>query len=832
MKRGAIVATLLVTPMLILSAWALFLPSESPIEPQYGTILAEPYYSGVERTWNAGSAGLASVPANWNPVGVPANGDNITFDGTSVYDCTWNVEETLGDFTIDTGYTGIITQTASFECADWYYNPANINCFVPDITYPITIEGDAYFLKSEATRAYNLVMSGSDNTLTAYLGGFGRLTISGTIEIVSPLSLILTSGVSYGGLYVTETGIFNMESGLELGVALYWGGVYSNLGEINGDGSLTLRLYSESKTDFLIGDIEVDLTITQISGSGGSRSLSLGDNLDTGSTNSFTIQCQDAGQLLTFNSGTYTVDTGNMIVGDRAIFTQGTGTCTFGEYLQDGYGSVFNQGGNVSVTGDFEITDGTFNGNRNYDLICSGNYTESDDGIVTDGLLNLVMDGDTKVITSIMPWEDYYHSVTIDGDIEITHTVLSDIFVKNLTVTVGNTLTIDYPKIINMLSNGTYSNLGTVTGYYILFWCNEVDRTITLGTITDCDVEFAIDDADADRTVYLGENTVIGGNGRLIMDSDDLLHTITLHHNSDYTLTVNGNFANILDRSILIQGTGTWTFYDYSQSGTDAIFYQGGLLTIGVMDIDKGQFISNGDAITVTDDWSSKGFIHGNGVVYLTSADANINMDSGDSFYNVTVSGNYIMNTDTNVDLRATITGTVTGTGDFIEPLPVFTRIIVPAACPLRLYESPIEQQYWDAVSLETAPYWMYLEDDVLKGIPGENDTGSFAVSVSLTWNDMVVYQNITLIVCADVLTNVQITMLGVALSLALGLGLVCVGYIWDIPFLIAFSGFIWLFASVTVYKEISVGWTVIALGLGVILLGAGGFQLVEESEY
>lgn len=513
--------------MLTVGTLGVFVSSfKAPFEDEYRASVSA-YYSGIERTWNAAGNADASTPNSWLPVGVPATGDNITFDGTSVTDCDWDVEENLGDFDVLSGYTGGITQTATFSCVDWYYNPANLNCFVPDMTYTITVEENASFLKTESTKSYNLIMAGDDAILTTYLGGFGRLTITGTTEIISATSILLTSGITSGGLYITDSAILNIEAGLELAVPLYWGGVYSNLGTINGEGSLTLRIYSVSMSNVLMGNIEVDLKLYQLNSGGSSRSFSIGDNLDI-NENSFTILSGDTTHVLTFNNGMYSVDADNMLLSTRAIFNQGTGTCTFNNYTQSGTSSIFNQDAELTIGNDF---------------------------IISNGIFNAV------------------------GDMPVP------------------------------------GNWDTATGDYV---------------------------------------------------------------NPD-------------------------------------------------------------------------------NVVTLTGASKTLAINAADSFYNVTVSGSYTMNTDTNVRLRATITGTVDGTGDFIEPLPEFTRIIVPNACPLRLYESPIEQKYWDEITLVNAPYWMYLEGNELKGIPGSNDTGIFPVSVSLTWNDMVVYQNISLVVCTDVLTDVQI---------------------------------------------------------------------------
>ena len=106
------------------------------------------------------------------------------------------------------------------------------------------------------------------------------------------------------------------------------------------------------------------------------------------------------------------------------------------------------------------------------------------------------------------------------------------------------------------------------------------------------------------------------------------------------------------------------------------------------------------------------------------------------------------MDTDTTVRRRATISGTLDGTGNFIEPEPEFTSTAWLKVCPLSLYDYEVTQTYWDSLSISEGPYWLNIYDGHIKGIPGENETGLYNISLALTWNDMITYQNYTLIVC------------------------------------------------------------------------------------
>ncbi len=73
---------------------------------------------GATVTWNAAADGNWSNAANWD-TGVPGSGDDVVFDGTSTFNCTVDVDVpagTIGNLTLDTGYTGTVTIQADLYC--------------------------------------------------------------------------------------------------------------------------------------------------------------------------------------------------------------------------------------------------------------------------------------------------------------------------------------------------------------------------------------------------------------------------------------------------------------------------------------------------------------------------------------------------------------------------------------------------------------------------------------------------------------------------------------------------------------------------------------------
>jgi len=110
-----------------------------------------------------------------------------------------------------------------------------------------------------------------------------------------------------------------------------------------------------------------------------------------------------------------------------------------------------------------------------------------------------------------------------------------------------------------------------------------------------------------------------------------------------------------------------------------------------------------------------------------------------------------------------------------------------------------------------------------LVAVPLDNDTGLVDVSLSLTWNDMVVYQNFTIIVCQEVISTEATQWMSLVVALALGFGFAIVGMTNKLQTMVLLSGLAWLYAALAVYATIDIGWAVISLGIGISLLVTGG---------
>lgn len=590
--------------------------------------IVDPFFSGVEKTWDAGSAGDASGVANWDPVGVPETGDNVTYDATSTENCNWDVEVTLGNFSMLTGYSGTVTQSADFGCVNF---SATAGEWVGSITEYLTVTNDFSQTVSWASVSTTwLNMTAEDDAADLYMlddNWLKRLTISGNVTFDSPTLRCYTHE-----LLIESTGAFTID-GVTPGASTY-------------------------HTSF-------------------------------------------------FSTGSITIESGGGIIvsADKRI-----GLETYNPpILWSNQGEVSGDGGISFLT-------------RNYDIDLTPGT------ISTDILLGC----------GVAMGADY--EVRLLGPVSTT-----------------GTLTIKNPEY------SAYSFTLDAGGYDVT-----VDSTFTLGV------------------------------------------------------------------SSVVLDAGVWSVGSYIQSGADSIFNQGAALTIGGdFTISAGEFIGSDDAITVAGDWDTDGYTHGDNAVTLTGDTKTLVMAATESFYNVTIASgaNYTMDDDTTVDLRATITGILYGAGDFIEPLPGFTSDPWQHACPHEVYEYTPTQLYWDTLALDDGPYWIHLVDGAITGVPNDNDTGIHYVVLTLTWNDMVTYQNYSIIVCPDLLSDAEVVILGVSLSLVIGLGLLTLGLWFKYPIFIVFAGFIWLLSAITVYADISMVWAIMGIGIGTVIMFVGGLQIVDESE-
>jgi len=431
--------------------------------------------------------------------------------------------------------------------------------------------------------------------------------------------------------------------------------------------------------------------------------------------------------------------------------------------------------GTVTQTASFgcvelKIVQGTLTGGTDYNITCEGNVTQGAGNTIPGDLLSITMTGDS--VTFSVSTSNRFHSLAFYGDTTVTSSATFVNLGETLTVDNSVTLTITPGKYLALTYWSATSELfndGIITGSLILN-LYAYDVSLTIGTAENLNLG-ALNSATANHVFTLDDDMIISGS--LSIASNHATKTTTLDTSiSEYEISANiiyistrgvltprnsvitttNSFELLWDDGVVTQGTGVWSFGSYAQTGADSVFNQGATIMIGGdFTVSAGIFNAVGD-MTVPGDWDTAtgDYANDDNVITLSGTTKTLVMNAADSFFNVTVSGSYTMNTDTTVRLRATISGTLAGTGDFIEPLPEFTSTAWLKVCPLTLYDYEVTQTYWDTLVIVDAPYWLDIYDGHIKGIPGDNETGLYNISLALTWNDMTVYQNYTLIVCPE----------------------------------------------------------------------------------
>jgi hypothetical protein len=855
--------------------------------PSGTTVTVDPYFSGVTRTWAALGASDSNTASNWSPAGVPATGDNITFDATSVFNCNWNTAVTVGNYSILTGFTGSITQTVSFGLASYYQISGT---FVASSSYTMTCLGNHIQTGgSIADAQLRVVMSGEGSTLARYsTTSLKALTISANI------SLTRNGGSS---IYVRE---FTINSGK---IATVVSGkilallsdaspaIFVNNGVIAGPGAFFFYV-SSSDRSVAFGTITAPATILSGAETTANRICTM---TSLASFTALTVRSDD-------DTYTMTLDT-----------------------------SVSNYP--LSATSLTLGVRGGLNGRSAYILV--SDYWDSSAGTFTAGTSSVHLTGAAKTLKTANTNGAFY-----DLSVEGTYTTTSSVNVTHaLDVHAAASLTVGAGKTV---TTPDIDNLGTVIGTGAFVVAVAVDTTISPGAITTAPTTIQLlASATGSRTVYLGGDMSVGA--LLTVDSLAIYALAFDLDDNDLTTTTASDFILTTD-AYLFSGTGTvmvaddmtlgaaWLATGTTVSVADILSLESAVLTdtdissgdcmtsatllttngsiattddltlsgtltatgtdfavdddctlSGASVVDGGDFTVSGDLnvtattalnpdtlglwamrvlgsgsmsvtslslettedlyvgpaaslttaydLTVGANWTVLGtWAHGNQVVYLTGT-GGLEMSAANTFWNITVAltATIDMDNDTAVSLRATILGSMTGAGTFIEPAPVFTSSPTLDAVPLEVYNYTISQGYWDTLALVDGPAWLSLYGTELKGVPTEADAGPVDVSLSLTWNGVVTYQNYTLWVSVPSVSVSTTLILEVVLAIILGIAFMVIGF-WqkESPWTF-FAGLIWIFTALAVFAQLGAGWTILSLGLGLVLLIDGGTKIAEQ---
>ena len=859
--------------------------------PAGATRTVDPYFSGVTRTWAAAGNSYSGIAASWSPAGVPATGDNITFDATSVFSCIWNTTVTLGNFQMGVGYSGVVTQAASFSVTGYVLAAGT---YTGSTSYTLTDSGDfSHTGGTLSATTLTLTMTGDSTTIVVVANS----RINGLI-INANVALTTANYLQVDNILTIASGkILTINSGQTLQWKTYYpASALSNSGTIAGAGTfLVLTAGSKPAVTVDFGVITAPTTLSSGNGQIADMTLTLGGTGKFGSTLAVGTSDTSYGHTLTLDlsASNYDLSATVITMGARGIINaRGSSVSCSGAW--DSSAGTFTAGtSTVYLTGTGSTVKTANSNGAFYDLVLGGTYTTTSSVNVT-------------------------HSLQVNAS-------------KSITVGAGKTLT---------LTDAALTNMGTIIGTGSFVIGTSIDRTITPGVITTAPTTIKqLASASAPRKVTLGGDMSVGA--LLTVDSAHASYGMTFDLGAYDLTTTTGSDLVLSNDAYLVSGTGTVTVADdmtlgasWSATGTtvsvtdllslggsasltgctvtaadmtsasDLTLTNGsiattddlalsGILTAsgtdfavnddcalsGASTVTGGDFAVGGDLnvsadltlspatltlsqdlrvsgtasvfvtvpFTVTDDlviastaslttytdftvggdWLlyDAAWTHGTQVVTLSGTCA-LNMTTS-AFWNVTVSGTATLAEDALVGLRATVTGTVIGPGDFIEPEPEFASWPDANANILEVYNLTVTQSYWDALAYD-GPGFLALYGDRLMGVPQESDAGIYNISLSLTWNDMTTYRNWTLVVPVPVISDMDLTVVGIIISLVMGFGCLVVGLIFKYPHFILFSGLIWLFSAVGVYAELNTAWAILSMGFGVLLLLDGGVKIAK----
>jgi len=160
----------------------------------------------MAKTWGAGSGagadGLWSTGANWDGDTVPAFAEVIIFDGTAVTNC--NIDNvgtfTSGTFTVQTTYTGQITQNVAMTTGAFVMNGNNVSAYTQaanlattsfavttgNITFGFTVSSGTFQCSTFTISSGYVDFSGVGICLTTGALAFSTAAGSPTVAITCP----------------------------------------------------------------------------------------------------------------------------------------------------------------------------------------------------------------------------------------------------------------------------------------------------------------------------------------------------------------------------------------------------------------------------------------------------------------------------------------------------------------------------------------------------------------------------------------------------------------------------------------------------------------------
>ena len=409
------------------------------------------------RTWSAAVDGVASLGANWSGATAPTTGDSVIFDGTSIKNCTWDITANMGDVTVNSAYTGTVTQTSAFNVTDatgtriftfnggvWNSNGQTVSVrqFDASGTATKTLSCGA----SAWTCGTLLNLSGSSLTFTPSTSVFtmnnaGTLTPHASTAFAG-LTLDGTNGGTLTlGNNVTITGTFTMQNSVTIAgnfIIHAQGNISRDNTTASISGSPTLTIdggANQTWSDNATGTMRLPVTINK---SGNTLTLSGTINLYNGPF-TYTAGTVSAGTSTVVHNGTYNVASNGMSFYNMSVDNSATVTLT----------------SNLSVTNILNIISGAGLTASSYTITMGGNFTKG--GTFTANTSTVTFNGTSTVSGTIT-----FNNLTINSG-KVVHLTSTQTFTVSGAFTTLGTSTLDATtggSRANLSVNGSQSVTG------------------------------------------------------------------------------------------------------------------------------------------------------------------------------------------------------------------------------------------------------------------------------------------------------------------------------------------------------------------------------------
>lgn len=323
-------------------------------------------------TWIAEEAGQASTDANWSLGHAPTTGEDVVFDDTSVNNCAWDVTDTIDSLSINTGYTGKVSQgNNDINIGDGGFIQEDGGFSGKSTQWIVNLGNWNWSAGTFYTNSVNLQMTGIETVITfpnADSTKFKVLRISGETSITYS-----------GAQFLMDNGMIDVGAKLTvpidkiLMIRYYDGSSYQldNDGIIEGAGNIKIVAYNGAK-DINLGTITSTLRI-YLFGGGGSQVLTCTSNSILGT---LLIDSNHGVETVTLDTNGYNLSCTDFTADTRGIGDFGSSEVKVSGDLDYSSGAIVADTSKVILTG----IDKTITGNGSdklYDLIIQPEATQT-----------------------------------------------------------------------------------------------------------------------------------------------------------------------------------------------------------------------------------------------------------------------------------------------------------------------------------------------------------------------------------------------------------------------------------------------------------------------